>query len=175
MKKLSIILLVVLLFSSITLAADCGGCGGKHEEGKEKKHHEGKEEKHEEKFMAKSLFPWVEIPVVDFKRAQGFYEKLFVYEMKYDEFEGSIMGYLPDHSQGYAFTGSIVKNEHMKPSADGTLVYINCGDDLTEMLNRVEPAGGKVLVPKTLINEEIGYFAIFMDTEGNSLGFWSMK
>ncbi len=166
MKKLIIILLTAMMFSFFTLVADCGHCEGEHEK---------KTEKHEEKFMAKSLFPWVEIPVLDFERAKGFYEKLFVFEMKSDEYDGSIMGYLPDHSQGYAFTGAIVKSEHMKPSADGSLVYINCGEDLTEMLNRVEPAGGNIIVPKTLIMEEIGYFALFSDTEGNTLGLWSRK
>jgi len=31
------------------------------------------------------------------------------------------------------------------------------------------------LQEKTLIAEEIGYYAIFIDTEGNRLAFWSNK
>jgi hypothetical protein len=60
-----------------------------------------------------------------------------------------------------------------KPNAEGTLVYLNGGDDLNIPLNRVETAGGKVLMPKTSIGEN-GNMAIFMDTEGNRVAFHSM-
>jgi predicted enzyme related to lactoylglutathione lyase len=54
-------------------------------------------------------------------------------------------------------------------------IYLNGGDDLSVMLGRVEPAGGKVIFPKTLISEDNGFFAIFADTEGNAVGLWSKK
>ena len=60
-------------------------------------------------------------------------------------------------------------------SADGTVLYLNGGDDLQVSLNRVEGAGGHVLIPKTLISPEVGYFAQFLDTEGNRVGLYSMK
>jgi hypothetical protein len=47
------------------------------------------------------------------------------------------------------------------------LVYLDGGNDLQDILNRVESAGGKILLPKTMISEEIGYMAIFLDSEGN--------
>ncbi len=42
------------------------------------------------------------------------------------------------------------------------------------MLARVEKAGGSVLEPKTDIGDGMGFFAIFLDTEGNKVGFHSM-
>ena len=36
-------------------------------------------------------------------------------------------------------------------------------------------AGGKVAVPKTKISDEHGFFAIFIDSEGNKVGLHSMK
>jgi hypothetical protein len=55
------------------------------------------------------------------------------------------------------------------------VVYLNAGEDVNESLERVEPAGGKIVVPKTKITDEYGYFALFQDTEGNLVGLHSMK
>jgi predicted enzyme related to lactoylglutathione lyase len=70
--------------------------------------------------------------------------------------------------------GGLVKGGGRKPSADGTVVYFNGGDDLNTMLNRVEAAGGKIVMPKSG-NDEQGYVAFFLDTEGNQVGLQSMK
>jgi predicted enzyme related to lactoylglutathione lyase len=71
--------------------------------------------------------------------------------------------------------GAIVYGNGYKPSADGTVVYLNAGEDLNIILNRVVPAGGKAVTPKILITEEIGYSAFFIDTEGNRVGLHSAK
>ncbi|MBK9177679.1 MAG: VOC family protein, partial [Flavobacteriales bacterium] len=69
--------------------------------------------------------------------------------------------------------GAIVKSGMHKPSKEGTLVYLNANPDLAESLGRVEKAGGKVLMPKTHISDDIGYMAFFMDTEGNAVAMHS--
>jgi hypothetical protein len=43
------------------------------------------------------------------------------------------------------------------------------------ILNRVEPAGGRIMVGKTLITPELGFFAMFTDADGNRLALHSMK
>ncbi len=48
---------------------------------------------------------------------------------------------------------------------------LNGGEDLSEPLSRVENAGGKIVMPKTKINDEIGYMAMFIDSEGNNSCF----
>ena len=53
-------------------------------------------------------------------------------------------------------------------------VYLNGGSDLNNVLNRVETAGGQVLLAKTEIGEEHGFFAFFLDSEGNKVGLHSM-
>jgi predicted enzyme related to lactoylglutathione lyase len=64
--------------------------------------------------------------------------------------------------------------EHYTPSTDGTLVYFTAhSGDLANELGRVEAAGGKVLLPKRLITEDIGYMGLFLDTEGNKLALHS--
>jgi predicted enzyme related to lactoylglutathione lyase len=57
-----------------------------------------------------------------------------------------------------------------KPSAtDGPLIYLNGNPDVQIFLDRVEAAGGKILVPKTVISDEYGDMAVFLDTEGNRI------
>ena len=68
----------------------------------------------------------------------------------------------------------VVHGDGTAPSKSGTLVYLNGGDDLAVMLARVEPAGGTVAVPKTDIGSGFGFFAHFIDTEGNRVGLHSM-
>ena len=58
-------------------------------------------------------------------------------------------------------------------SAKGTMPYLNGGEDLTEMLGRINDAGGNVVLPKTKISDEVGFMAIFMDTEGNKVALHS--
>ena len=41
------------------------------------------------------------------------------------------------------------------------------------VLDRIEKAGGKVTIPKTLIDKQIGYMAFFIDTEGNKIALHS--
>ena len=66
-----------------------------------------------------------------------------------------------------------MKVEDFLPARQGTLVYLNGGNDLTIVLTRVDDAGGKVLLEKTLITPEIGYYATFLDVEGNKVALHS--
>ncbi len=49
-----------------------------------------------------------------------------------------------------------------KPGADGAKIYLNGNPDLSNALSKVEPAGGKVVMPKTKISDEIGFWDIFL-------------
>jgi len=69
----------------------------------------------------------------------------------------------------------IVKGEGYTPSADGVTIYLNGGDNLQFILDKVEENGGEIIVPKTAHADESGYFAIFLDTEGNKLGLHSVN
>lgn len=124
--------------------------------------------------MTTNSINWFEIPVNDFDRAKAFYSKIFDFEMPTMDMAGSLMGFLP-HEQGKGVGGAIIKGEGLEPSDQGTTVYLNGGEDLSVVLNRVDEAGGKTIVPKTEITEEIGFFAVFHDTEGNKVALHSMK
>ena len=71
--------------------------------------------------------------------------------------------------------GALCKAEGFyKPSAsDGPLLYLNGNPDVQIVLDRIEKAGGKIVVPKTQISPEYGYMAVFLDTEGNRMALHS--
>lgn len=110
---------------------------------------------------------WVEIPVLNFDRAKKFYSRIFDYEMYEEVIAECRMGFLPMKRESEGVGGAIVQGHGYTPSSLGSKVYLNGGDDLLTVLNRVEAAGGEVLIHKTKISDEIGYFASFADTEGN--------
>ena len=65
--------------------------------------------------------------------------------------------------------------EWYKPSGnEGPKVYLTGGDDLQNVLSRVEGAGGQITMPKTQISPEYGHMAFFQDSEGNVVGLHSM-
>ena len=123
--------------------------------------------------MMTNAINWFEIPVTDFERAKTFYSAIFDFVMPVMPNGANMMGFLL-HEQGKGIGGAIVKGEGYKPTKEGVLVYLNGGSDLNIVLNRVAAAGGEVHMPKTLITPELGYFAIFYDTEGNRLALHSM-
>ncbi len=74
--------------------------------------------------------------------------------------------------------GAIVHNPGLiTPGINGALVYLNCQPDLQVVLDRVENAGGKILKKKTNISEDqqLGYWALMNDTEGNNVALHSMS
>ena len=123
--------------------------------------------------MVKDAANWFEIPVSDFERAKTFYSRMFDFEMPTNTMGETQMGFFL-HEQGQGIGGAICHGEGYEPSDKGALVYLNGGADLTTVLDRVEGAGGKVIVPKTQVTPEIGYVAHFIDTEGNRVALHSM-
>ena len=117
---------------------------------------------------------WFEIPASDIKRATKFYETVFSIEMQQMEMGGS-MAFFPAGMEGGKVGGALVQSDMHKPSKDGAVIYLNANPDLDIALGKVEKAGGKVVMPKTKITDEIGYMAFFTDTEGNKVAMHSNK
>jgi predicted enzyme related to lactoylglutathione lyase len=120
---------------------------------------------------ANNIVGWFEIPVIDMERAIGFYETVLGIKLDRNQLDGLDMAWFPFEESGLGCSGSLVHNpDFYKPSTDGTLIYITPrSGDLAIELSRVEAAGGKVLMPKKLIAETIGYMGLFLDSEGNRI------
>ncbi|MEI9809133.1 MAG: VOC family protein [Bacteroidota bacterium] len=119
-----------------------------------------------------NLVNWVEIPAKDFSRAKNFYHAILGFEINEVDMFGTKMGFFP--TDGSNVSGAIVQGTDYTPSTDGALVYLNGGTNLQDMLVKVENAGGHIIVAKTQISPEMGYFAMFLDTEGNKMALHSI-
>jgi predicted enzyme related to lactoylglutathione lyase len=53
------------------------------------------------------------------------------------------------------------------------LLYLNANPDVGLILNKVEAAGGKIIMPKTEISPDNGFMGVFTDSEGNRIGLHS--
>ena len=119
----------------------------------------------------KNAINWFEIPAKDFARATAFYRAVLAVDLQHHNMGGADMGFFPADQDGVG--GAIVCGNDMQPASGGVLVYLNANPDLSGALGRVEAAGGSIVVPKTQITPEFGYFAIIADTEGNAVGLHS--
>lgn len=86
---------------------------------------------------------------------------------------GTKMGFFP--TDGRNVSGAIVQGDDYKPSTNGVIAYLNGGKDLQIVLDKIESSNGKIIVPKTQISLEMGYFAMFIDTEGNKMAIHSIS
>ena len=120
-----------------------------------------------------NLISIVEIPTADFSRAVKFYQTILGLAIEEMEMDGNQMGVLPNEEGTVNVV--LVKGKDYKPTTDGALLYLNAGEDLQAMLDKVEKNGGQVILPKTEISPEMGYFALFIDTEGHKLGLHSAQ
>jgi predicted enzyme related to lactoylglutathione lyase len=128
--------------------------------------------KKEKKEKIRDSISWFEIPAINFKQSVDFYNNIFGIEMEENTDDNYAMAFFP---AGDGVGGAIVAGPGSIPGMIGPLLYLNAGKDLNIVLKRVEPAGGRIVMPKTLINEDSGYFAIFIDSEGNKLALHSKK
>jgi len=116
---------------------------------------------------------WFEIPVSDLSRAKTFYETILDLNMVLrgdGNNEAAFFPHNPNVIQATSgrITGVLLKSDRNKPSAQGTVVYINASPNIQRVLDKVVSAGGKVLTGKMQI--PAGYIAVILDSEGNMVG-----
>lgn len=118
--------------------------------------------------MNTNWIQWFEIPVGNFERAKTFYEKIFAINIEARDFGSFKMGTLPGKN-----TGALCYGEWYNPGEKGPLIYLNANPDLNDVLEKVEDAGGEIISEKKQISEEMGYMALFYDSEGNRIALKS--
>lgn len=121
----------------------------------------------------KNALNWFEIPAADINRARKFYESIF--DIHLEEMalpNGLKMALFP--AEEHTIGGALCQHKDFyTPGHQGPLVYLNGNPDLSVILGRVAPHGGKILLGKTQINPEYGYMALFEDSEGNRMALHS--
>ena len=121
-----------------------------------------------------SAVNWFDIPVSDIARAKTFYDTILGIQLEVTDSPMGKTAMFPSDWQRGEVGGAISEGQGSTPSATGTLVYLNGNPDLQPILDRVEAAGGKVLMPKTAIPMDAGYMALFIDSERNKVGLHSI-
>lgn len=121
----------------------------------------------------KNAINWFEIPVKNIDQAKKFYEAIIGANMQEMEAMGMKSAFFPANMQN-GIGGCLIEGQGYEPSAKGSLIYLNGGEDLTNVLSKVEAAGGKIVLPKTSLGPN-GFMAHFIDTEGNKIGLHSRK
>lgn len=128
---------------------------------------------------------WFEIPVLNLDRAIDFYstilytkiEKIIFIEKEYGIFDKN------KHSIG----GCLIVKENYMPGKSTILFFSVI--DLSEVLINTIEKGGTIVIPKTLmkqvtskgdtiiaqnlIDDNVGYYAEIIDSEGNHIGLYS--
>lgn len=115
----------------------------------------------------KKMISWVEIPVRNMERAVSFYNDLLNLDLEILDFGEEKMACFPNDE------GALSWAPDFNPSMNGVLISLNMEDGLNEALMCIEKNGGKVVRSKTKIQAEgRGYFALFVDSEGNKVGLY---
>lgn len=121
----------------------------------------------------KKLVSFFEIPTADFSRAVKFYEAVLNLELNVLDCGTEKMAFFPEEER--AAPGAISWAADFLPSKNGVLVSLNV-DDMEEALSSVKENGGSIVREKTKIESDCrGYFAMFSDSEGNTVGLYSDK
>lgn len=108
----------------------------------------------------------VEIPSTDLEKSKTFYEGIFGWKVSLiPEVNYAIFEVKDGIGGGFNRVESIALNT-------GYMNYIHV-EDIIVTLKKIEEAGGKTLLPKTSIGQEMGYIAIFTDPCGAQMGLWA--
>ena len=119
---------------------------------------------------------WFEIGTTDLDRATKFYETIFQVKLAPLDLDNIKMRMFPLDDMRTGVGGALVdsKGFHKPSSTDGPLIYLNGNPDVQLVLDRVEAAGGKIMLPKTEISPEYGSMAVIIDSEGNRIALHSV-
>jgi predicted enzyme related to lactoylglutathione lyase len=106
-----------------------------------------------------------EVPADDVERAKRFYQGLFGW--KIEPVEG---GYNIITVGEPGPNGGMMQRQ---VPGQSITVYINV-DSVHDYSKKVQALGGTVVIGKTAV-PTMGYFAVFLDTEGNALALWEVN
>lgn len=113
---------------------------------------------------------WFEIAVSDVERAKSFFGKIFNWEYKTTQSLGK------DYCNIFTGENSTGGGFNLKSSTDvqcdNVLIYVEV-EDIDEKLDTIVSLGGNIKKEKTNISEHSGYYALFTDLDGNTIGLWS--
>jgi predicted enzyme related to lactoylglutathione lyase len=113
---------------------------------------------------------WFEIPADNIERAKKFYGSLFAW--RFNKLPAAIADYWHIDTGGKNTSPDGGMMPRMHPQQPITN-YVSV-PSVSKAAAKVEKLGGTVCKPKTAV-PGMGYFAICLDTEGNTFALWEMN
>jgi predicted enzyme related to lactoylglutathione lyase len=114
----------------------------------------------------KNAISWFELPVSDLDRAVAFYTTVLGTPLgEVAEADGRRFAMFPAQD---GVSGALVQGDGYVPSAEGAVLFLNAGEMLQPLVERVETAGGRVLMPRMDLGDW-GVAAFIADTERNKV------
>jgi len=115
---------------------------------------------------------WFEIPTADFNKSIPFYNRVLSVQLEAKEFGPNQVAIFPYQDPGPG--GCLMQGPGMVPSGTGSVVYLHA-QQIDAAIAQVEAAGGRIAIPKTPIGPDVGFFARFIDLEGNLVGLCAFE
>lgn len=137
--------------------------------------------------MQHSIISWIQIPAKNLARAAKFYETVFDANFFFEELNNIPHAVFKLNKQGNKLiNGALI--ETSEPIGIGTVLFFEATGNFEMIMELIVENGGKILTPKTLITKKEsdsnyvipntyidnkpGYFAHFLDSEGNKMGLY---
>lgn len=139
--------------------------------------------------MEHTALVWVQVPAEDLNRAVTFYTRVFGFEFFLENLNNIPHAvFKPDSKGRKPINGAIIETKGRSSETHGSILFFDATGRFEFFTYAIEANGGKILVKKTLISKKIdatsgiipntyiddkpGYFAHFLDSEGNKMGLY---
>lgn len=138
--------------------------------------------------MRHSSLQWIQIPAKDVARAAKFYENVFGFAFFFEDLNDIPHAVFKEGPDGVRpVNGAIIQVED-ELSSRGPVLFFDATSRFDDIEEAILENGGKLLsrkalirkkidsdhsiIPLTYIDEAPGYFARFLDSEGNRMGLY---
>jgi predicted enzyme related to lactoylglutathione lyase len=113
---------------------------------------------------------WFVIPSADLSKSIPFYNQ--VLELQLEAVEFGPIAMFPHQIPGPG--ECLTRGPGMDPPGTGSVVYLSA-KKIDPAIAQVKAAGGQIVIPRTPIGPGQGFFARFLDLEGNLVGLCSLE
>lgn len=124
-----------------------------------------------------NVLRWFEIPCTDLAKSQAFYEAVLACHLHREAMGPSQGAIFPYDKEKGNMGGALMCGPSAPDIAPGSgvLVYFNGGNDrMSDLLTRVQAAGGSVAMPSQDLPRGMGTIAHIVDPDGNRIGLHTM-
>lgn len=139
--------------------------------------------------MEHQAINWIQIPATSLHRAAEFYKNTFGFEFSFEDLNGIHHAlFLADRDGKRPVNGAIIEIDGQKELGQGPVLFFDATGNFDILLGKIESNGGTVLkgktlikkaladernlIPNTYIDDQPGYFAHWLDSEGNRMGLY---